>query len=54
MIGEIQKYRKKVLTREVEEYLKDVIMEIAKEKGFEIYATGEKFLLHTYTQYRYR
>ncbi len=32
------KYRKKVLTREVEEYLKDVIMEIAKEKGFEVSA----------------
>ena len=32
------KYRKKVLTGEVEEYLKDVIMEIAKEKGFEVSA----------------
>lgn len=44
------KYRKKVLTREVEEYLKDVIMEIAKEKGFEVSAmeVGEEDHIHIF------
>ena len=30
------KYRRKVLTAEVEEYMKKVLQEIAIEKGFEI------------------
>jgi len=44
------KYRKKVLTGEVEEYLKDVIMEIAKEKDFEVSAieTVEEDHIHIF------
>ncbi len=30
------KYRRKVLTQDVEEYLKNLIQEIAQEKGFEV------------------
>ena len=31
------KYRRKVLTAEVETYLKSVLQDVAQEKGFEIY-----------------
>lgn len=31
------KYRRKVLTREIEEYLKQLVQEIATEKGFTVH-----------------
>ena len=30
------KYRQKVLTNEIEKYLKELVDQIAKEKGFEV------------------
>ena len=44
------KYRKKVLTQELEYYIKDLIQEIAKEKGFEVSVieAGEKDHVHIF------
>jgi putative transposase len=42
------KYRRKVLTAEVEKYMKKVLQEIAEEKGFEIamVEVGEHYSLN--------
>ena len=42
------KYRRKVLTNEIEQYLKDLFEEIAKEKGFEVITmeVGEQDHIH--------
>jgi len=44
------KYRKKILTAEIEEYLKQVTKEIAKEKGFTIhlFECGEMDHVHCF------
>ncbi len=44
------KYRKKVLTQEIEYYIKDLIQEIAKEKEFEVSVmeVGEKDHIHIF------
>ena len=44
------KYRRKVLTQEIEYYIKDLIQEIAKEKEFEVSAmeVGEKDHIHIF------
>ncbi|MBW8347834.1 IS200/IS605 family transposase [Bacillus sp. IITD106] len=44
------KYRRKVLTNEIEQYLKDLFEEIAKEKGFEVITmeVGEQDHIHVF------
>jgi len=44
------KYRKKVLTQEIESYLKDLIRQIAQEKEFEVAVmeVGEKDHIHIF------
>ena len=44
------KYRRKVLTQEIEYYIKDLIQEIAKEKEFEVSVieVGEKDHIHIF------
>ena len=44
------KYRRKVLTQEIEYYIKDLIQEIAKEKEFEVSVmeVGEKDHIHLF------
>ncbi|MHB1665262.1 MAG: IS200/IS605 family transposase [bacterium] len=44
------KYRKKILTQEIECYIKDLLQEIAKEKGFEIAVVevGDKDHIHIF------
>lgn len=44
------KYRRKVLTNEIEKYLKDLFQEIAKEKGFEVVMmeVGEQDHIHVF------
>jgi len=44
------KYRRKVLIKEIEKYLKDLFQEIAKEKGFEVVMmeVGEQDHIHVF------
>ena len=44
------KYRRKVLTQEIEKYLKDLFNEIARDKGFEIIMmkVGEQDHIHVF------
>lgn len=44
------KYRRKVLTCEIEKYLKELFQEIAKEKGFEVVMmeVGEQDHIHVF------
>ncbi len=44
------KYRSKVLTQDIEEYLKNLVQEIAQEKGFEVFQVevGEKDHVHIF------
>jgi len=44
------KYRRKILTREIEQYLKELFQEIAKEKGFEVVMmeVGEQDHIHVF------
>jgi len=44
------KYRKKVLTKEIEKYLQDLFREIAQEKGFIVYQAevGEQDHVHMF------
>ncbi|WP_197414464.1 IS200/IS605 family transposase [Bacillus sp. FJAT-29937] len=49
-ISIVSKYRRKVLTKENEKYLKDLFREIAKEKEFEVVMieVGEKDHIHVF------
>ncbi|MBR0411609.1 MAG: IS200/IS605 family transposase, partial [Eubacterium sp.] len=44
------KYRRKILTREVEEYLKTLVFQIAEDKGFTVhlFETGEGDHVHCF------
>lgn len=48
------KYRRKVLTQEIENYITDLILQIAEEKGFEIgmAEVGEKDHVHLFVSAR--